>query len=305
MNGLNYIPVRKSQIKHYVRVPLFYQSAPDSFVLYKPQGEPIDESRLDQGRMPGLFIKQNDRLHAIKELHRGFNQQISDSIKAGEVVDVKSTLCNLVEESLAESRSGTLEALPGTVHALVTGYSRHPEIFKKFASISFKDYSTVIHSVNVMALTLGFCFHAKFSIKEAKEIGLSALMHDVGKAEVPKEILHSPRKLTDAEFEQLKLHPRIGGEIIAAKQGIRKSIAIGALQHHEKLDGSGYPDGAREISFAGQLLGIIDCFEALTNEERPYRQAMKPLEALKLIKDDVEQGKFNRKIYEKFCYSLI
>ena len=305
MNGLNYIPVRKSQIKHYVRVPLFYQSTPESYVLYKPPGESIKESRLDQDRLPDLFIKQNDRLDAIRELHRGFNTQITNSIRTGNPVEVKSTLCNLVEETLSEPRSGTLEALPGTVQALVTGYSKHPDIFKTFASISCKDYSTVIHSVNVMALTLGFCFYSNFSIQEAKEIGLSALMHDVGKTEVPTDILQAPHKLTDKEFETMKLHPKIGADIIAGKQGIRKSIAVGAIEHHEKLDGSGYPKGSTEISFTGQLLGIIDCYEALTNEDRPYRRAMKPLEALKLIKSDVEQGKFNRKIYEKFCYSLV
>ena len=305
MNQLNYIPIRKSQINHYIKVPLFYRSAPEAYVLYKPAGTSINEIRLDQGRLPVLFIKQKDRLEAIKELHKGFNRQIATSIKTGNAVEVKATLCNLVEETLAEPRSGTLEALPGTVHALVTGYSKHPDIFKTFASISSKDYSTVIHSVNVMALTLGFCFYSKFSIREAKEMGLSALMHDVGKTEVPTEILQASRKLSDEEFETMKLHPKIGGEIIAAKRGIRKSIALGALEHHEKLDGSGYPHGSQEISFAGQLLGIIDCYEALTNEDRPYRRAMEPLETLKLLKDDVERGKFNRKIFEKFCYSLI
>jgi HD-GYP domain-containing protein (c-di-GMP phosphodiesterase class II) len=265
----------------------------------------INETRLDQGRLPILFIQQKDRLEAIKELHKGFNRQIAKSIKTGNAVEVKSTLCSLVEETLSEPRSGTLEALPGTVDALVTGYSKHPEILKTFASISFKDYTTAIHSINVMALTLGFCFYSKFSIKEAKELGLSALMHDVGKTKIPTEILQASRKLSDEEFEIMRSHPKIGGEIIAAKKGIRKSIALGALEHHEKLDGSGYPDGSPEISFAGQLIGIIDCYEALTNEDRPYRRAMEPLAALKLIKDDVEQDKFNRNIFEKFCYSLI
>jgi HD-GYP domain-containing protein (c-di-GMP phosphodiesterase class II) len=277
-----------------------------SFILYKPPGKSMADLRMKEERHPTeLYIHQNDRMTAIKELQEGFNQHIVQSIKTGNAVSVKSTLCNLVEETLAEPRSGTLRALPQTVDILVSGYSKNPEIIKTFASISFKDYSTVIHSVNVMALTLGFCFYSKLPMHETKRLGLSALLHDVGKTEIPDDILKAPRKLNDEEFKIMKRHPKIGEYIIKIKSEIGGGIARGALGHHEKLDGSGYPKGVRHISFVGQLLGIIDCYEALTNEERPYRRAKSPLDTLKLIKTDVEAGKFNRKIFEKFCYSLI
>jgi HD-GYP domain-containing protein (c-di-GMP phosphodiesterase class II) len=136
-------------------------------------------------------------------------------------------------------------------------------------------------------------------------VGLSALLHDVGKTEIPSEILEAPRKLSDEEFKIMKTHPSIGYDIIRQKNKIGGDVALGALEHHEKLDGSGYPRGTRIISYVGQLLGIIDCYEALTNEDRPYRRARQPLETLKFIKDDVENSKFNRDIFEKFCYSLI
>jgi HD-GYP domain-containing protein (c-di-GMP phosphodiesterase class II) len=300
----NYIAIRNSQINYYKNVGLYYIEG-GSFVLYKPPGKLMTDMRMQEGRYPTeLYIHQNDRPVAIKELQNGFSQHIVRSIKTGNPVAVKSTLCNLVEETLAEPRSGTLQALPETVDVLVSGYSKNPEIIKTFASISFKDYSTVIHSVNVMALTLGFCFHSKLSLDETKRLGLSALLHDVGKTEIPDSILKAPRKLTDKEFKMMKRHPKIGEYIIKKKSEIGSGIARGAREHHEKLDGSGYPTGARQISFVGQLLGIIDCYEALTNEERPYRRAKSPLDTLKLIKSDVEAGKFDRKIFEKFCYSL-
>ena len=254
---------------------------------------------------PELYIQRKDRITAIKELQAGFNQYIFRSIKTGNAVAVKSTLCQLVEETLKEPRSGTLQALPETVDMLVSGYSKNPDVVKTIASISFKDYSTVIHSVNVMALTLGFCFYSKRSLRETRRLGLSALLHDVGKTEIPDDILRAPRKLTRKEFNVMKRHPKLGEFIIKVKSGIDGRISRGALEHHEKLDGSGYPKGTRHISFVGQLLGIIDCYEALTNEERPYRSAKSPLEALKVIKKDVEAGKFDRIIFEKFCYSLI
>jgi HD-GYP domain-containing protein (c-di-GMP phosphodiesterase class II) len=301
----NYIAIRNSQINFYKDVGLYYIEG-GSFILYKPPGKYLTQMRLKEARHPTeLYIHQNDRITAIKELQKGFNKHIAKSIKTGNAVEVKSTLCNLVEETLAEPRSGTLQALPETVDILVSGYSNNPEIIKAFASMSFKDYSTVIHSVNVMALTLGFCFHSKLSLQETKRLGLSALLHDVGKTEIPDNILKAPRKLTSKEFKVMKRHPKIGEFIIKFKSGIGDGFARGALEHHEKMDGSGYPRGIRHISFVGQLLGIIDCYEALTNEERPYRRAKSPLDTLKLIKTDVEAGKFDRKIFEKFCYSLI
>jgi HD-GYP domain-containing protein (c-di-GMP phosphodiesterase class II) len=300
-----YIPVRKSQINYYREVPLFYRTKNDSYALYKPSGTLVSEIRIKEKKHPSLFIRQEHRIRAIKELQKGFNKDIARNIRSGNVFEVKSTLCNLVEETLSEPRSGTLKTLPKTIDILVSGYSQQPDILRTFAIISLKDYTTVIHSVNVMALTIGFCFHADLPLKETKRLGLSALLHDVGKTKIPKEILGAPRKLTNEEFEIMKSHPAIGELIIRKKSGIDSGVALGSLEHHEKLDGSGYPRGIRNISFAGQLLGIIDCYEALTNEDRPYRRAKNPLDTLKLIKNDVEAGKFNRNIFEKFCYSLI
>jgi HD-GYP domain-containing protein (c-di-GMP phosphodiesterase class II) len=145
------------------------------------------------------------------------------------------------------------------------------------------------------------------SLPETRRLGLGALLHDVGKAEIPSEILQAPRKLSPEEFEIMKSHTGIGERLIRAINRLGEDVALAALQHHEKLDGSGYPKGLqkRDISFNGQLIGIIDCYEALTNEERPYRRALEPLETLELLKRDVEAGKFDRRLFEKFCYSLI
>ena len=301
----NYIQVRNSQINYYIKVPLFYQTGTEAYILYKPAGTRLSEMRINQQRHPLLYIQEQDRLVAIKELQKGFSKQIEQSLTTGNAVNVKSSLCDLVEETLDEPRSGTLKALPETVDSLITGYSEHPEILKSIASISFKDYTTVIHSVNVMALTLGFCHYANFKLQKTRRLGLSALLHDVGKTEVPASILKAPRKLSDHEFKIMKTHPTIGNVIIREKNKLGGDIALGALEHHEKLDGSGYPKGTRNISYVGQMLGIIDCYEALTNEDRPYRRAREPLETLKFLKEDVQSGKFNRDIFEKFCYSLI
>jgi HD-GYP domain-containing protein (c-di-GMP phosphodiesterase class II) len=301
----SYIPVRSSQIRYYRRVPLYSETAHEIFHLYKPAGVEINEIRIDEGMHPRLFIQESDRLEAIREVQKGFNQDIARSIETGDVTTVKSTLCDLMAETLAEPKAGMLQVLPTTMDILVSGYSKQPGILRTLATILSKDYSTVVHSVNVMALTLSFAFFTGLSIRDTKRLGLAALLHDVGKTGIPPEILSAPRKLTAEEFEVIKSHPTIGGRLIREINRLGDDIAIGALEHHEKLDGSGYPLGTREISFNGQLIGIIDCYEALTNEERPYRRARDPMDTLKLIKNDVEAGKFNRRLFEKFCYCLI
>ena len=82
-------------------------------------------------------------------------------------------------------------------------------------------------------------------------------------------------------------------------------IKLCALQHHEKNDGSGYPRGITRIAPVAEIVGLIDCYEALTNDDRPYRSAMDPLKGLTIIKEDVVAGKFSKDVFEKFAYSLL
>ena len=138
MEQHNYIQVRNSQINYYRAVPLFYQTDTDSYCLYKPAGASLAEMRINEQRHPLLYIHEEDRIVAIKELQKGFNKQIEKSISTGNAVNVKASLCDLVEETLDEPRSGTLRALPETVDSLITGYSKHPEILKSIASISLR-----------------------------------------------------------------------------------------------------------------------------------------------------------------------
>jgi HD-GYP domain-containing protein (c-di-GMP phosphodiesterase class II) len=78
-----------------------------------------------------------------------------------------------------------------------------------------------------------------------------------------------------------------------------------ALQHHERIDGSGYPNKLKCISKTAQIVGLIDCYESLTKDDRPYRNALDSFKALTILKKEVEVGKFNKKILEKFVYSLM
>jgi putative nucleotidyltransferase with HDIG domain len=210
-----------------------------------------------------------------------------------------------VQETFSEPRSGSIEGISETVNLLVSDFAKETEVIKNLFRVANKDYTTVLHSINVMALAIGYAHNENFSKKESRIIGLCALLHDVGKTRVDSEILKSPKKLTDAEFDKMKAHTIYGYNILDNCKFIHTEIKLTALQHHENLNGSGYPKELTEISKMSQIVGLIDCYEALTNDDRPYRDAMAPLKALTLLKDDVMAGKYNRRIFEKFAYSLI
>jgi HD-GYP domain-containing protein (c-di-GMP phosphodiesterase class II) len=292
---------------HYYRaIPLYYLNKENVFGLYKPPGKALSDMRIKDGQMPSrLYIKQNDKLRSIHEVQRAFNRRLEDHIRSGDPQGVKAILVDIVEETFSEPRSGSLEGLSETVNILVSDAARETDILRTILGLSQNDYTSALHSVNVMALAIGFAVHANFADIPKKVLGLSALLHDIGKTRISPDILCAPRKLTEEEFARVKTHPTIGYNILDNCRFPYSEIKLCALQHHEKEDGSGYPRGLRRISEVAQIIGLIDCYEALTNDDRPYRTAMDPLKGLKIIKEDVVAGKFNRAVFEKFAYSLI
>jgi len=135
-------------------------------------------------------------------------------------------------------------------------------------------------------------------------LGLCALLHDIGKTKTDNDILTATRKLSDEEFAKIKFHPIQGYNLLKRCKFSNPEVRLTALEHHEKLDGSGYPNGSTHISKFARTISILDCFEALTNDDRPYRDSMIPYNALDLIKKEVIAGKFDKNIYAKFIYSL-
>lgn len=305
-NKGKWISVRKSNLKYYDDLDLFCRSkSSGNMLLYKAAGVKISDARLKAKPYTGeLYIRQADKRKCLLEAQKGFSHDLAETIVNEEAGKVKEGLISLIDETLNEPRAGGLEVVPETMEAIVDGYARQPEVVKNLAKISHSDYSTTIHSINVMALTVGYCFYTKRNFKDTVQFGLAALFHDIGKTEVPSQILSAPRKLTDGEFHIMQSHTTLGAEILQSNGSSVHAAIPGAIEHHEKLDGSGYPGGGRGISEIGQILAIIDSYEAITNDERLYRSAMEPLDALTLLKGEVDRGRLNRKIFVDFAYSL-
>lgn len=147
-----------------------------------------------------------------------------------------------------------------------------------------RDEYTAIHSLNVCVLSLTFGRALKIPNDELKELGLGALLHDIGKMQVPLEILNKPGKLTKDEFEIMKSHPGMGYELIKEDESLSPAVLTIVRSHHERLSGQGYPDNLAEedISYFTKIVSITDVYDAITSD-RCYHDGMTPHEALKSL----------------------
>ncbi len=151
------------------------------------------------------------------------------------------------------------------------------------AALEANDPYTGGHSERVAeyALRLSECLELSKDITE--RIELAAYLHDIGKIGIPKEVLNKPGRFNDQEASIMRRHPAIGHDILSNVSGM-ETIAKIVRHHHEKFDGTGYPDGMKgeDIPFESRLLCVIDVFDALTTD-RPYRKRLSHEEAIKII----------------------
>lgn len=152
-----------------------------------------------------------------------------------------------------------------------------------------EDY-TYIHSVNVSFLSTLIGKWLEFPREELKELAISGLLHDIGKSKIPFELINKPDKLTDEEFEELKKHSLYGSEIVENIGGFSESVISGILMHHERENGTGYPEGMKgdSIHVFGKILAITDIFSAMTSK-KIYKDSILPLKALNHFKKQQSQ----------------
>jgi putative nucleotidyltransferase with HDIG domain len=180
------------------------------------------------------------------------------------------------------------------------------KVYQKIKKIScidqlrIYDEYTYSHNINVSAMCTALGITMKLDESEVRDLALGALLHDIGKMKVHKEILNKPDKLTRQEFEVMKTHTILGFKYIRENMEISLKISRIILDHHEKINGTGYPNGLKnsEINYFAQIVGIIDVYDALISD-RVYKKAIFSQQALEILKS--ESGKsFNSQILNKF-----
>jgi diguanylate cyclase (GGDEF)-like protein/putative nucleotidyltransferase with HDIG domain len=164
-------------------------------------------------------------------------------------------------------------------------------------AIEAKDHTTHDHLRRVQVYAVEIAKDLGLNQDQLNAIRAAAMLHDIGKLAVPEHILSKPGRLTPEEFEKMKIHPIVGAEILDRVQFPYPVVPI-VRSHHEKWDGTGYPDGLKSevIPIGARILSAVDCFDALASE-RPYRQAMTPQEAMNAL--TAEKGRsFDPRVVE-------
>ena len=182
--------------------------------------------------------------------------------------------------------------------------SRNPGALISLARLKSVDDYTYLHSVAVCALMVALARQLGLEEAQVRSAGMAGLLHDLGKAMMPLDVLNKPGKLTAAEFEVIKSHPEAGYRMLLKSENIDAIALDVCLHHHEKMDGSGYPKGLKgdEISLLAKMGAVCDVYDAITSN-RPYKAGWDPAEALRKMAE-WSKGHFDPGVFQAFVKSM-
>jgi putative nucleotidyltransferase with HDIG domain len=181
---------------------------------------------------------------------------------------------------------------------------RNPGALISLARLKSVDDYTYMHSVAVCAMMVALARQLGLDEATIRLAGLAGLMHDLGKAAMPMEVLNKPGKLTEAEFMVIKSHPTKGHQMLLVSSNFDASTLDVCLHHHEKVDGSGYPEGLKgdRISLMAKMGAVCDVYDAITSN-RPYKIGWDPAESLRKMAE-WSTGHFDQKVFQAFVKSM-
>jgi putative nucleotidyltransferase with HDIG domain len=237
---------------------------------------------------PKKEIPQTPFFHEIDQAQAIFTEgkpqvlAMFNEARLGQSLDLNYTL-NLVDEI-----AGSL--------------TREPTALLSMARLKNHDDYTYLHSMAVCGLMISLGKKLGLDEQQQRRVGMGGLLHDVGKAAVPLEILNKPGRLTPEEMAIMRQHPIVGAQMLMEADADEDLLDI-TLHHHEKLDGSGYPHGLKgeEISLFSRMAAVCDVYDAVTSD-RPYRKGWTPAEAMHNMLS--WRGHFDTKLLQTFVRSI-
>ena len=248
----------------------------------------------------GLLLKKGSELkmqYIDKIIELGFQgiyveDHISKGIEIKNVIgeELRLTLVKGIKNIFINVEDGNfnidseIDTASKLVEDMIEELIENRNIMVNMIDIKLFDDYTFFHSVNVAVLSIILGISLNLNKEELYKLGVGALLHDIGKVFVGKDILNKKGKLTDEEFEKMKKHPREGYKYIKTRFDIPIKSYIAVLEHHEKYDGTGYPNNkiGKDICLFGRIIAIADVYDALTSK-RPYRKALLPSEVMEYI----------------------
>ncbi|XHS80442.1 HD-GYP domain-containing protein [Burkholderiaceae bacterium UC74_6] len=228
---------------------------------------------------------------------------LSELDRAAQVVKRSRQKIVLLFNEVRLGRAADVEQCLPVVQDVADSVSRNPQALISLARLKTRDDYTYMHSVAVCALMVSLARQLGMDEARTREAGLAGLLHDVGKMLVPADVLNKPGRLSDDEFDIIKLHPTRGFELLKSGGAAPDSSLDVCLHHHERMDGTGYPAKLQgeQISMLARMGAVCDVYDAITSE-RVYKAAWDP--AVSLSRMAQWQGHFDPVVFQAFVKSL-
>ena len=291
----DYIPVSVSTLQPSEEAGISLYQRDDSgenFVLYCADDHPLldkDLSRLRARGIKQLFIEGHARDsyqdYLRDMISAGPDENVSGQARAGALNHV---MLDVLESSFRagdtnETVSAATQLGDMTADIVCSDQFAAGDLFK----VLHHDYATFTHSANVALYAGMLAKELGLSAQDVQQITTGGLLHDLGKLEIDDKILSKPGKLDEAEFRAIKMHPTLGLNQVAFRDDLNVGQLMMVYQHHERLDGKGYPVGvvSDEIHLWAKICAVVDVFEAMTSH-RPYRSPMAKPRVIEIMNSD-------------------
>ena len=254
----------------------------------------LDQFLLDALRkmgVPGIYVREgeedpDEEIEVAPEtLEKIEKLKVADKAKVNLSASVKERVSTGIQFLYSDTTSPNFANTASNIaQNLMQAITENDAVAMNIDALKVSDEYTFKHSVDVATMGMIIARKSGLSEKDVYQVGVAGLLHDVGKSQIPNEILNKAGKLTEEEFAIMKKHTLFGYNILKEKSDIPTEIVAGVLQHHEKINGRGYPLKLTEkqISTYAKVLSVADIYDALVTE-RPYKKGFSPHDALEMI----------------------
>ena len=250
-----------------------------------PEEEKVNISLAAQANIEKLYTEDRSKVALSNDVRKRISYGIQSIYSNTDTANLASTTASITND-------------------LLNAIDQNNAIAIDIGELKTSDEYTFKHSVDVATIAMILAKQQGLSKQEIFEIGVAGLLHDVGKTKVPIEILNKPGRLDEEEFAIMRQHSVYGYRMVTDKPDFSPAVAMGVLQHHEKINGAGYPMGVDEskISPYVKILSVADIYDALITE-RPYKQAFSQRDAVEMIMSMTHE--LDMKAMKSFLESMI
>jgi putative nucleotidyltransferase with HDIG domain len=308
-----YIPVHLDGLvmDSVVDFHLYLQTSPGHFILFRgPDLEftTAHHARLLANNVQTLWLKGDERRRYEQYVERHLETLLANpQIATPRKVELLQSAAQTTLEAVMIDPRHT-EAVPRTrrvAQQTVSLIVKEKEALGHMAALMARDYDTVRHSMNVSVFATGLAHAAGVrNASDLRDLALGGLLHDIGKSELPRELIVKPGAYTDEEMALMRTHVVRGEHILQADGRMGSLGMVVVSQHHERLSGHGYPRALepQHIHLFGRIAAIADVYDAMTSD-RSYQRAMKPVDALHLMTTHLSSH-FDQDLLSQFVKTL-